>query len=202
MYTYIENGLYGPNIDNKKDVATIEELLTLCKAGEVARVIIPMTGYLYGTGIMEESNRRSIQRDFAANRFKDFQGDLTVSAYQFKTHEWLRNLIENLQEQGPLYDDSDYYQLEQETITEFVIDELFYANIKDDEFPDLDREEIERVLFSGSWHQGDLSPIEYWEYAQMEDWGRSVYMEDKAFEKLKAEFLERWANLPMGDTSN
>ena len=99
MFTYIEAGLYGPSIDNKKDVATIDELLALCKAGEVARVIIPMTGYRYGTGIMEESNRRSIQRDFAANRFKNFQGDLTVSAYQFKTHEWVRELIENLQEQ-------------------------------------------------------------------------------------------------------
>ena len=200
MFTYIENGLYGPSIDNKKDVATIDELLELCKAGEVARVIIPMTGYLYGTGIMEESNRRSIQRDFAANRFKDYQGYLTVSAYQFKTHAWVRELIEKLQNEYPLYDESDYSQLETEAITEFVVDELFYAS-KDDEFPDLDREEIQRVLFSGGWQEGDLPPIEYWEYAQTEDWGRSVYMEDKAFEKLKAEFLERWAILPMGDSS-
>lgn len=201
MFRYITKGLYGPAIDNAEYVATIDELLELCKSGDVARVIIPMTGYYYGAGIMDESNRRSIQRDYAANRFKDFQGDLTVSAYQFVKHEWIRELIENLQENYPVYDDSDYSELEQEKITEFVVDELYYANIHDDNFPDLDREEIERVLFSGSWQVGDLEPIEFWNYAQMEDWGRSVYMEEKNFEILKAEFIERWAILPMGDSS-
>ena len=58
---------------------------------------------------------------------------------------------------------------------------MFYANIRDDEFPDLDREEIERVLFSGSWQVGDLEPIEFWNYAQTEVLGQVLYMEDKDF---------------------
>jgi hypothetical protein len=197
---YIEAGNYGPDIDSIVDVATIDELLARCKMGIVARVIIPMTYQGYGESLIDTSNRRSIQRDYAANRFTVHKGYLTVSAYQFKTHGWVRELIENLQEQYPVYDDSDHSQLEQETITEFVVDELFYAHIRDDNFPYLGRAEIERVLFSGSWNKDDLAPIEFWEFAFIEG-GDTPAMYDKDFETLKAQFLERWALMPMGDSS-
>lgn len=200
MFMYIEAGNYGPDIDSIVDVATIDELLARCKMGIVARVIIPMTFNGYGESLIDTSNRRSIQKHYAANRFKMHKGYLTVSAYQFKTHAWVRELIEELQEKYPIFDEQDYNELESETITEFVIDELLYANIRDDNFPDLDREEIKRVLFSGSWAEDDLPPIEFWEFAFIEG-GDTPAMYDKDFEKLKAEFLERWAILPMGENS-
>jgi len=197
MFMYIEAGLYGPDFDSVVDVADIDELLARCKMGIVARVIIPMTFSGYGESLIDTSNRRSIQRDFAANRFKMHKGYLTVSAYQFKTHEWVRELIETLQEKYPVYDDSDHSKLESETLTEFVVDELRYAHIHDDNFPELDREEIERVLFDTD--HGER--IEYWEWAFIEG-GDTPAIQVKDFETLKAQFLERWAIMPMGDTSN
>jgi hypothetical protein len=197
MFMYIEAGNYGPDIDSIVDVATIDDLLARCKMGIVSRVIIPMTYCGYGESLIDTSNRRSIRKHYAANRFKMYKSYLTVSAYQFRTHWWVRELIEELQEKNPVFDDQDYYSLESETLTEFVVDELGYGYIRDDNFPQFDRAEIERVLFDREYGE----PIEYWEHVQLDNDGATPYISDDDMVWLKAQFLERWAIMPMGDSS-
>lgn len=186
MYYYIPKSQYGEYADQKM-APSIDALLVLCKAGEVERVIIPMTYYGYGASLIDDSNRRSIKRHYAENRFKDVQYSLTCSGYQFKKHEWLRDLIEELTEQYPVFDESDYSQLEDDTKREFIIDELY---LDDDINSDmtLDKEQIAEILFSGeSWNDR----IEYWEYCEIDNDGLTPYMSKDNFETLRQLFLAK-----------
>lgn len=132
MFRYIPKSMWFPTSVDEKQVATIEELEKLCKSGEVERVIIPMTYYGYGASLVDDSNRRSIKKHYAANRFKDYGYSLTMSSYQFLKHEDFRELIEELQETNPVFNDSDYSELETETKLEFLVDEISYVVVNDE----------------------------------------------------------------------
>lgn len=185
MYSYIPKSQWGAYADQKQ-VATIDELLKLCKAGEVERVIIPSTYYGYGASLIDDSNRRTIKRHYAENKFKDAQYSLTCSGYQFKKHEWLRNVIEELQEQYPVFDESDHSQLEDDTKREFIIDALYLDDFINAD-TELDKEQIAEILFSGDYE----TRIEYWEYCEIDNDGATPYMSKDNFALLKAQFTKR-----------
>lgn len=171
-----------------KDAAYIEDLLALIKAGEVERVIIPQTFDFagYGADLMSMSNSRSIQRDYG-RRVKPYGHELSISAWQFKTHEEFRAMIQRLEEDYPLYDEQDYSNLESETLEDFVVDELFYA-LDSEEATEEDtegaplgtRDQIREVLHSGHWD----ARIEWWEYCAIDNDGLTPYMTKEQLAEL------------------
>lgn len=124
MFQYIKKSMWFPTSIDFGQAATIEELLKLCKQGEVERVVIPMTYYGYGASLIDISNSRSIERHYRKARFKNHGYSLTMSASQFIRNEHYRELIEELQEQYPVFDDQDYSELEYETKLEFIVAEI------------------------------------------------------------------------------
>lgn len=169
-----------------KQVATIEELVKLCKAGEVERVVIPGTYYGYGATLIDDSNRRSIKRHYAANRFKDYGYSLTMSSYQFLKHEDFRELIEELQEQNPVFDDQDHSQLETETKLEFLVDEietvLFKEDAKKEDGTYWEKEDIREALEA---RQEDATPeIEWYDFCFIDGDGYTPYAEKSDIEFL------------------
>lgn len=170
MFQYIPKSIWFPTSVDVKDAATIEALLELCKAGEVERVIIPFTYYGYGASLIDDSNRRSIARHYRANRLKSYAYALTMSAWQFVHNEELRELVEELQEQYPVFDEQDHSMLETETKLEFLVDELYYV-LSDDETVDWTKESILEVLESGEW----ATRIEWWEYVETDTDGYTMY---------------------------
>lgn len=172
---------------------TLEALEALCRAGEVDRVIIPQTFDFegYGADLMSLSNSRSIKRDYK-NRVKAYGHELSISAWQFLKHEEFREMIENLQENYPIYDEQDYSELENEVHEEHVVDELYYALQDDDRFSGWDRENIRAVLHSGGWMKDEIPPLEWWEYVSTDNDGLTPYMSKEEFENgLLPKFIER-----------
>lgn len=135
MFQYIPKSMWFPTSVDLKQAATIEELEKLCKEGEVERVVIPMTYYGYGASLIDDSNRRSIKRHYRANRFKSYGYALTMSAYQFLKHFEFRELVEELQEQHPVFDTQDYSNLETET-KESAFDDWVASDIDSELSPD------------------------------------------------------------------
>lgn len=167
-----------------KQVATIEELVKLCKEGEVERVIIPLTYYGYGATLLDDSNRRSIKRHYAANRFKDYGYTLTMSSYQFLKHEDFRELVEELQEKNPVFDDSDYSELETETLLEFLVDEIATVLFKEDARKEdgtyWEKEDIRNVLVDYTLEDR----IEWWEFCEIDMDGATPYAKTEDIEFL------------------
>lgn len=189
MFTYIPKSMWFPTSVDTKQAATIEELLKLCKAGEVERVMIPFTYYGYGATLIDDSNRRSITRHYRQARFKSYGYALTMSASQFIRNEHYRELIEELQEQYPVFDEQDYSQLETETKLEELVRDLGYA-LADEPGDEWTPERIEEVLTSGDWKTN----IEWWEYAEIDSDGYTVYIKETDIpvlvELVKARALE------------
>lgn len=186
MFRYLEKHSWWSTLDEKQ-VATIDELVKLCKAGEVERVIIPMTYYGYGASLIDLSNNRSIQRHYAANRLKDVQYNLTMSSYQFLKHSDFRELVEELQERDIVFDSQDYSELETETKLESLVSDLFYELNNDDSQLDVDwsREVIEEILLAGDWQTN----IEWWEYVEIDSDGLTPYSTKEQITEL-AEVLK------------
>ena len=169
------------------EVATIEELIELCKAKEVDRVIIPMTFDFegYGADLISLSNSRSIKRDYK-NRVKPYGHELSISAWQFLKHEEFQEMIATLQENYPIYDEGDYSQLESETHEQHLVDELGYALRDDSRFELWDDENIRSVLHSGGYMVGELPQLDWWELVSTDNDGLTPYIKQEDFD----EFLE------------
>lgn len=184
MFQYIPKSMWFPNSVDTKQVATIEELIELCKEGEVERVIIPMTYYGYGSTLIDNSNRRSIKKHYAQNRFKDYGFNLTMSSYQFLKHSDFRELIQELQEQYPVFNEQDYSELETETLLEFIVDEI--ETVLDNREATLPgggpytKHYIQQILEFGPHDDR----IEWWEYCQIDNDGYTPWAEEKDIEAL------------------
>lgn len=191
MFEYIPKSRWFPTSVDTEQVATLEELEKLCKAGEVERVIIPGTYYGYGATLIDDSNRRSIKKHYAANRFKDFGYSLTMSSYQFLKHAEFRELIEELQESNPVFLDSDYYELESETKLEFLVDEiatvLFSEDARKEDGTFWEKEDIREIL------EDYTSPdsIDWWEFCAIDNDGATPYAEKSDIEFLAAMVTEK-----------
>jgi hypothetical protein len=183
------------------EVATLEELIELCKKKEVDRVIIPQTYDLegYGADLISLSNSRSIKRDYK-NRVKAYGHELSISAWQFLRHEEFQEMIEALAEYGEPYDSDDYSQLESERHEDFIVDELYFALQDDSRFEAWDRENVRSVLHSGGWERIDpndkYSPVrdtrlEWWEIVTTDNDGLTPYMKDEDFDAFLEEFKDR-----------
>jgi hypothetical protein len=186
MFRYLEKHSWWSTLEEKQ-VATIDELVKLCKAGEVERVIIPNTYYGYGSTLIDDSNIRSIQRHYKRSRFKMMQYNLTMSASQFIRNEHYREMIESLLEDYPLFDDSDHSMLESETQLEFLVDELFYV-LSDDETQlevNWTKETILETLEAGEWDER----IEWWDYVEIDNDGATPYATEDQIKAL-AELLK------------
>lgn len=177
MFQYIPKSMWFPTSVDVKQVATIEELEKLCKAGEVERVVIPGTYYGYGASLIDDSNRRSIKKNYAANRFKDYGYNLTMSSYQFLKHGDFRELIEELLEKDPIFCDSDYYELESETKLEFLVDEietlLFKEDAKKEDGEYWEKEDIRDAL--ESQEEDGCSSIDWYEFVIIDGDGATPY---------------------------
>lgn len=197
MFQYIPKSMWFPTSVDIKRAATIEELEKLCKEGEVERVVIPFTYYGYGSSLIDDSNRRSIKRHYASNRFKDFGYSLTMSSYQFLKHSDFRELIEELQEKDPVFDEQDYSMLEHETKLEFIVDEIETYLDKHDLFiagkasSYWTKDYIQLVLEDGGWNKGEREPIEWWEDVHIDGDGYTPYARDVDIERLALEVQER-----------
>lgn len=187
MFRYIPKSMWFPTSVDVKHAATIEELIKLCKEGEVERVIIPTTYYGYGATLYDDSNRRSIKKHYAQNRFKDYGCNLTMSAYQFLKHEEFRELVRVLQEEYAVFNEQDYSELETETLLEFIVDEI--ETVLDNREATLPgggpytKFYIEQILQSGNWDDR----IEWWEYCHIDNDGATPYAEKKDIETLAFE---------------
>lgn len=180
MFSYIPKSIWFPTSVDVAQVATIDALLALCKSGEVERVIIPMTYYGYGASLIDDSNNRAIQRHYRASRFKNVQSNLTMSASQFIRNEHYREMIEELQEQYPIFDEGDYSELETETKLEHLTEEVSYALSNDETsevfalLPDTlaeTKDVVREALQAGDWQTG----IEWWEYCEIDSDGATPY---------------------------
>lgn len=198
MYRYIVAGLYGPEIDEEKQVATIYELLALCKSGDVARVIIPSTYYGYGETLVDESNRRSIKRHYPRARFKEYKYSLTMSASQFIRNAEYRDMVMGLEEEYAVFDESDHSELEYDTQFEEVLN-LLDRETPGDDFPELTREEIEAVM---TWRgeAPDYESFDFSDYVEFDLDGTTVYIHENNYELLKQRFVEVWAIAEFGVT--
>lgn len=196
MFRYLEKHSWWVTLEEKQ-VATIDELITACKSGDVERVIIPMTGYYYGASLIDDSNNRSIQSHYPKARFKNVQGSLTMSASQFLRNEHYREFVEELQEQYPIFDEQDYSNLESETKLEFLVGEIAYALENEDTIdPALvgatlswTKEKVRELLESGEWD----TRIEWWEHVEIDTDGTTPYA-DKAGIELLVELVKEKAH--------
>lgn len=182
-----------------EEVATIEELIQLCKEKKVDRVIIPQTYDFegYGADLMSLSNSRSIKRDYKS-RVKAYGHELSISAWQFLKHEEFQEMIEQLQEENPIYDEEDYTTLESETHEQYLVDELYYRLRNDDELPtelEWSEEKIREVLHSGSWLADDIAPLEWWDIVITDNDGLTPYMRTEDFDRFYVLFIERAKHL-------
>jgi hypothetical protein len=175
MFQYIPKSVWFPTSVDIKQAPTIEALEKLCKDGEVERVIIPFTYYGYGASLIDDSNKRSIEKHYAANRFKTYGYSLTMSSYQFLKHSDFRELIEELQETNPIFNEQDYSELETETELEFLVDEIETLLFKEDAtLPNgkyWEKEDIREALESG---EAD-NRIEWWEFVEIDGDGATPY---------------------------
>jgi len=191
MFQYIPKSMWFPTSVDVKQVATLEELENLCKSGEVERVVIPFTYYGYGASLIDDSNRRSIAKHYAQNRFKSFGYSLTMSSYQFLKHEDFRELVEELQEREPVFNSEDYSELESETKFEFLVDEVSYLLINDEtlpvwkKLPDTlyETKDVVREVFDSG--EGDTR-IEWWEYCEIDNDGATPYSTKEQIAELAA----------------
>jgi hypothetical protein len=175
-----------------KGAATIEELEKLCKAGEVERVIIPHTYYGYGATIIDDSNRRSIKRHYASNRFKDYGYSVTMSSYQFLKHWDFRELVEELQEQNPVFDEQDHSNLEYERKLEFLVDEIERVLDKNDLFiaGKASSYWTKRYVQSVLEDSGKFEPIEWLDSVMVDMDGTTIYAETEDIEMLALQVQE------------
>ena len=186
MFEYVPNTHWAKRgVESTKQVASIEELYTLCKQGEVARVIIPQTWYGYGATVISLSNHRSIKKHYAENRFRDYGMQLSMSAYQFRKYPEFRDMIRELQEEYPVFNEQDYSELESETLLDFLVDEISYVLIEDEGglWPETlyeIKEVVRELLESGNWE----NRIEYWEYCRLDNDGATPYSEKTEIEEL------------------
>ncbi len=181
MYPYIKKSMWFPQHCDFGEAATIEALLELCKAGEVERVIIPMTYYGYGASLIDDSNFRSIQRHYKANKLKTHGMALTMSAWQFVHNEELRELVDSLTEYA-VFDEQDHSMLESETKLEFLVDEISYVLTDDESLLEVlpetlyeTKDVVRDALESGDWQTN----IEWWEYVEIDNDGATPYAEKK-----------------------
>jgi hypothetical protein len=201
MFRYLEKHSWWVTLEEKQ-VATIEELMKLCRAGEVERVIIPMTYSGYGASLIDMSNARAIERHYRKARFKNVQYNLTMSASQFLRNEHYREFIEELQEQYPVFDEQDYDELENETKLEFIVGEiesvldskeLFIGGKKDAYWT---KHYVELVLHDGGWLEGEREPIQWWEKVEIDNDGLTPYATEEDVETLamavQARSIELW----------
>lgn len=190
MFQYIKKSIWFPTSVDFRQAATIEELLKLCKQGEVERVVIPFTYYGYGSSLIDLSNSRSIERHYRKSRFKNYGYALTMSASQFVRNADYRELVEQLQEQYPVFDESDYSELETETKLEFLVDEISYALEKEDEKDwsiigahlSWTKDKVREILESGDWD----SRIEWWDYCEIDSDGATPYSTEEQIAHLTA----------------
>lgn len=196
MFRYLEKHSWWSTLEEKQ-VPTIEELLKLCKSGDVGRIIIPNTYYGYGASLIDDSNNRSIQRHYKNSRFKNMQYNLTMSAQQFIRNEHYRELIEELQEKDPIFDSQDHSELESETKLDFIVDEIAYVLINDDSYelfellPDTLQETkdlVRELLQAGEWNDR----IEWWEHVEIDNDGATPYAEKTAIKELTELVKIKW----------
>lgn len=186
MFQYIKKSRWFPTSVDIERAPTIEALVKLCKEGEVERVVIPRTYYGYGETLIDESNRRSIKKHYAANRFKEYGYCLTMSSYQFLKHEEFRELIEELQEHDLVFNDQDYAELESETLLQFLADEIETVLDREDfKLPNggyWTKEKVREALeYRGESYSTD---IKWWEYCAIDNDGYTPYTEKKDIEEL------------------
>lgn len=209
MFSYIPKSMWFPTSVDIKQVPTLEALENLCKAGEVERVIIPVTYYGYGATLADDSNRRSIKKHYAANRFKDYGYSVTMSSYQFLKHSEFRELVEELTEQTNVFDEQDFYRLESETKLAFLVDEIETYLDKNDLFiagkasSYWTKHYIEMVLTDSDYSTktGEhREHIEWEESVIIDNDGATPYAETKDIERLALEVQERsillWGKKP------
>lgn len=189
MFSYIPKSSWFPTTVDTKQAPTIEELLKLCKAGEVERVIIPMTYYGYGSTLIDTSNLRSIQHHYSRARFQTHGYSLTMSASQFIRNEDYREMIEELQNQYPVFNEQDYSELETETKLEHLTDEVSYVLVNDEDsevfalLPDTLAETkalVMAALLRGDWSDN----IEWWEYCEIDNDGATPYSTKEQIQEL------------------
>lgn len=189
MFPYIKKSHWFPTSVDIEQAATIEELLKLCKQGEVERVVIPFTYYGYGSSLIDLSNSRSIERHYRKARFKNYGYALTMSASQFIRNADYRELVEQLQEQYPVFDESDYSELEYETKLEFIVSEI-ESVLDSDELTIGDKpgafwtkHYIELVLTDSGKHD----PIDWLESVEIDNDGCTPYAEKTEIQRLALE---------------
>lgn len=184
MFQYIKKTSWFPTSVDFGQAATIEELLQLCKSGEVERVVIPQTYYGYGSAVIDDSNRRSIKRHYSRSRFKDHGYSLTMSASQFLRNEEYRELVEGLQEKYPVFNDQDYSELESEVLGEHLVSELVHT-LNDAE----DAEEAGLWTAEEVWeifNDRDGERVEWWEYVTLDTDGATPYATEEDVATLAA----------------
>ena len=195
MFRYLKNVWY----EEEAQVATIEELLKLCKSGDVKRVIIPNTYYGYGSTLIDDSNRRSIQRHYSRARFKSEYYNLTMSASQFIRNADYREFIQELQEQNPVFDEQDYSELESETKLNHLVDEIAYVLINDDSYELFEllpntlsevKDLVRELLETGNWD--DPHTIEWWEHVEVDTDGSTPYATNEAVKELTELVKIKW----------
>lgn len=181
MFQYIKKSSWFPRSVDFGQAATIEELVKLCKAGEVERVVIPFTYYGYGASVVDDSNRRSIEKHYSRARFQEHGYSLTMSASQFLRNEEYREFIEELQEQYPIFNDQDYSELESEVLGEHLVSELVYA---------LNAEEVDNLwTVEEVWelfNDPDVERIDWWEYVELDTDGATPYAKKEDIATLAA----------------
>jgi len=189
MFSYVPNTHWAKDgIESTKQVGSIEALYDLCKQGEVARVIIPQTWYGYGATVISLSNHRSIKKHYAENKFRDYGTELSMSAYQFRKYPEFRDMIRELQEEYPVFNEQDYSELETETLLEFLVDEISYVLIEDetDIWPETlyETQEVVRLILEGYSEKDWTTRIEWWEYCRLDSDGSTPYSEKTEIEEL------------------
>lgn len=187
MFSYIPKSHWFPTSIDFKDAPTIDELLKLCKAGEVERVIIPMTYYGYGASLVDDSNKRSIERHYKRARFQTHGYALTMSAQQFIRNADYRELVEELQEQYPIFDEQDYSELENETKLEHIVDEISYVLINEDVqaewIPETLYETKDAVRAILEDYRSDDN-IDWWDFVEIDSDGASPYATEENISTL------------------
>jgi hypothetical protein len=172
---------YGVPTYRSVELYSFTEFYDYVKANkDVWRVVVPHTGYGYGTGLIESANLEWLEANFK-RAIQLVEYNATFSRSKFLRDEYVRELIQGLAEDYPLLSDDIHSRLQSEAQEE-AWDSWAASEVDSDMSPS---ELLDVLEYSGNG---------LWNVLQFDTDGSTVYFPKQEIEWLRAYIAELSAN--------
>lgn len=172
---------YGYPRYKSVELYTFPEFLDYVKTNkDVWRVVVPQTGYGYGTGLVETANIEWLENNFK-RAVKLVEFNATFSRSKFLRDEYVQEIIKGLAEDNPLLSDDIHSRLQNE-----AFEDAWQSWAASDIDGELSPEQLRDVL---SYFSTDL-----WEVLQIDNDGSTVYLPKSEIDAWQATIADLSAN--------